>query len=243
MKSFKTIATSPSSQINKEATQKEFKQLRKQIAELQNIFYAEQKHSLLIILQGMDTSGKDSTLRHVFTSINPQGCSVKSFKTPTELELKYDFLWRINLCLPEKGMIQIFNRSQYEDIIFPAVHKQINKTEIATRMQAINNFETHLTNSGVTILKFYLHISEKEQHKRLKDRLTDPKKNWKHNPEDAKESKKWDEYMSVYQNIFDKSSNLISWNIIPANDKWYRDYLVAKAVVESLKKLKLKYPN
>ena len=214
-----------------------------ELFELQNLFYAEGKHALLIILQGMDTSGKDGTIRHVFSCINPQGCKVKSFKSPTEEEKLHDFLWRIYANLPEKRMMQIFNRSHYEDILFPVVHDLLDKKEIAVRHAVINKFEEHLQNNNTIILKFYLHISKKEQHKRLDSRLTNPEKKWKNNADDKKESKKWSDYMDAYQNVFDGCSKHNPWIIIPADEKWYRNYLVATTIVETLEQSEMKFPK
>ncbi len=243
MKNINDISTNAPDGINKSSANKQLKKLQMQLFELQNLFYAEGKHALLIILQGMDTSGKDGTIRHVFSCINPQGCTVKSFKSPTEEEKLHDFLWRIYANLPEKRMMQIFNRSHYEDILFPVVHELLDKKEIAERHAVINKFEEHLQNNNTIILKFYLHISKKEQHKRLESRLTNPEKKWKYNADDKKESKKWSDYMDAYQNVFDGCSKHNPWIIIPADEKWYRNYLVATTIVETLEKLKMKYPK
>ncbi|CAN5428937.1 hypothetical protein BH09BAC3_BH09BAC3_06820 [soil metagenome] len=177
MKKIEEISTKASDSIKKSVAKGQLVKLRRKLFSLQNIFYAEGKRALLIILQGMDTSGKDGTIRHVFSSINPQGCRVKSFKTPTEEEKMHDFLWRIYANLPERRMIQIFNRSHYEDILYPVVHRLLNKREIQERHLVINKFEEHLQANNTIILKFYLHISKDEQNKRLKARLTDPEKN------------------------------------------------------------------
>ena len=177
MKTLNDISTNAPDNIKKSDANKELLKLHKQLFTLQNLFYAEGKHSLLIILQGMDTSGKDGTIRQVFSCINPQGCSVKSFKTPNEEEKLHDFLWRIYANLPEKRMIQIFNRSHYEDILFPVVHGLLNKKEIQERHEMMNKFEEHLQKNDTIILKFFLHISKEEQHGRLEKRLTNPKKN------------------------------------------------------------------
>lgn len=177
MRNLNDLSTDAPDRISKSSANKKLKKLQLKLFELQNLFYAEKKHALLIILQGMDTSGKDGTIRHVFSCINPQGCKVKSYKTPTEEEKLHDFLWRIYPNLPEKGMIQIFNRSHYEDVLFPVVHGLIGKKEIEERHTMINAFEKHLQYNGTIILKFYLHISEKVQTLRIKERLNDPEKN------------------------------------------------------------------
>ena len=243
MKSINDISTNAPGNIKKSDTNKELLKLQEQLFTLQNLFYADGNHSLLIILQGMDTSGKDGTIRHVFSCVNPQGCNVKSFKTPTAEEKLHDFLWRIYANLPEKGMIQIFNRSHYEDILFPVVHQLLDKKEIAERHEVINKFEEHLQNSGTIILKFYLHISKKEQNERFEVRLSDPEKKWKYNEGDKKEAKKWDDYMDAYQNMLDGCGKHNPWMIVPADQKWYRNYLVATTIVETFENLKMKYPK
>jgi len=241
MKHINNISTKAPSKLTKTYANKELKFLHKQLYSLQNLFYAEGKHSLLIILQGMDTSGKDGTIRHVFSCVNPQGCNIKSFKSPTAEEQLHDFLWRINTNLPERRMIQIFNRSHYEDVLFPVVHKLIEKKELQERYNVINNMEKHLKDNNTIILKFYLHISQKEQKGRLKKRLTIPEKRWKHDPKDEKESEKWKQYLDAYQNAFEQCSKACPWIIVPADDKWYRTYLVAKIIVKTLENLKMKY--
>jgi PPK2 family polyphosphate:nucleotide phosphotransferase len=243
MKNINDISTDAPESINKSSANKELKKLQMQLFELQNLFYAEGKHALLIILQGMDASGKDGTIRHVFSCINPQGCNVKSFKTPTEEEKLHDFLWRIYANLPEKRMMQIFNRSHYEDILFPIVHGLLDKKEVAERHTVINKFEEHLQNNNTIILKFYLHISKKEQLERLETRMKDPEKKWKYNVADKKESKKWSDYMDAYQNVFDGCNKHNPWIVVPADQKWYRNYLVATTLVETLENLKMKYPK
>ena len=243
MKDIWDISTSAPDSIRKADAEKQLEKWREQLFSMQNLFYAENKHALLIIFQGMDTSGKDGTIRHVFTCLNPQGCKVKSFKTPTEEEKKHDFLWRIYANLPEKRMIQIFNRSHYEDILFPVVHRLIDKNEIHERHRIINEFEEHLYKNNTIILKFYLNISMKEQNKRLSIRLNNPEKKWKYSVNDKTEAKKWDDYMSAYQQILEGCKKFNPWIIVPADEKWYRNYLVAKTVIETLESLKMKYPD
>ncbi len=243
MKNINEISAKAPDAFDKSETKELFDKLQKQLFNLQNIFYAEGKYALLIVLQGMDTSGKDGIIRHVFSHVNPQGCDVKSFKIPTEEERSHDFLWRINANLPKKGMIQIFNRSHYEEILFPVVHKALNKIQIKERQTVINQFEEHLQKSNTIILKFYLHISQKEQETRLEDRLTRPEKKWKYNIADKKESKRWDAYMNAYQNIFDGCTKKNQWIIVPSDQKWYRNFIVANTIVKTLKGLKMKYPE
>ena len=243
MKNINHISTNAPDSIKKSDTNKELLKLHEQLFAQQNLFYAEGKHALLIILQGMDTSGKDGTIRQVFSCINPQGCRVKSFKTPTEEEKLHDFLWRIYANLPEKRMIQIFNRSHYEDILFPVVHRLLDKKEIQERHEMINIFEEHLQKNGTIILKFFLHISKEEQEKRLEKRLTNPKKKWKYNAGDKREAKKWNDYINAYQNVLDGCGKHNPWIVVPADNKWYRNYLVANTIVETLKNLKMRYPK
>jgi PPK2 family polyphosphate:nucleotide phosphotransferase len=243
LKNINKISTSAPDGIKKSAANKQLIKLHKQLFALQNLFYAEGKHALLIILQGMDTSGKDGTIRHVFSCINPQGCIVKSFKTPTEEEKLHDFLWRIYANLPEKRMIQIFNRSHYEDILFPVVHGLLNKNDVKERHEMINQFEEHLQKDGTIILKFFLHISKEEQHGRLEKRLTNPEKKWKYNAGDKKEAKKWDDYIDAYQNVLDGCEKHNPWIVVPADNKWYRNYLVANTIVETIENLKMKFPK
>jgi PPK2 family polyphosphate:nucleotide phosphotransferase len=243
VKNINDISTNAPEGIKKSVANKQLMKLHKQLFTLQKLFYAEGKHSLLIILQGMDTSGKDGTIRNVFSCINPQGCIVKSFKTPTEEEKLHDFLWRIYANLPEKRMIQIFNRSHYEDILFPVVHGLLNKKEIQERHEMINKLEEHLQKSGTIILKFLLLISKEEQHKRLEKRLTNPEKKWKYNAGDKREAKKWNDYMDAYQNVLDGCGKHNPWIVVPADNKWYRNYLVANTIVETLENLKMKYPK
>ena len=243
VKKINQISTKAPDDIKKSDASRHLKKLRTKLFSLQNIFYADGKHALLVVLQGMDTSGKDGTIRHVFSSVNPQGCKVKSFKTPTEEEKLHDFLWRIYANLPEKRMIQIFNRSHYEDILYPVVHRLLDKLEIQERHVVINKFEEHLQVNNTIILKFYLHISKDEQNKRLKARLSDPEKKWKYNANDKKEAKKWNDYMDAYQNVVDGCNKSNPWIIVPSDQKWYRNYLVANTIVTTLEKLKMKYPK
>ncbi len=236
-------STNPKEGIEKKYAEEETLRLKEKLYKLQNLLYAEHKHSLLIILQGMDAAGKDGTIRHVFSSVDPQGCNVKSFKAPTEEEASHDFLWRVHPHAPAKGMIQIFNRSHYEDILFPTIHKTIDKKILKKRFDIINNFEESLTASGTTILKFFLHISRNEQKKRLAERLSNVHKKWKYNPDDLKEAKRWNDYMKVYEHIFDRCNPSVPWHIVPADHRWYRNYVVAKKIVSTLKDMKMKFPN
>ncbi len=235
------ISTRAPKNFDKEKTKHQLTILADEINELQNILYAQGKYKVLIILQGMDASGKDGAIKSVFRGINPLGCSVKAFKAPNTEEQGYDFLWRIHKNVPEKGMIKIFNRSQYEDILVPTVHKLLPTETIEKRYKHINQFEEFLIDNDTVILKYFLHISKEEQTLRLQERLDDYTKFWKHNDQDAKEAKQWNVYMKTYERIFKNCAKAAPWQIIPADQNWYRDFLIAKSIVESLKKLKLSY--
>lgn len=236
-------STEADKKIDKKTTEEETSDLYKQMAPLQNLLYAEKKHSLLIILQGMDASGKDGTIKHAFSSMNPMGIEVKAFKEPTEEEKAYDFLWRVHPHTPAKGMVQIFNRSHYEDILVPTVHETLDPKLIERRYDIINSFEQNLSDNGTVILKFFLHISKKEQKERIKERLTIPHKMWKYDPADTGEEKYWDAYQETYEKIFEKCGKDFPWLIVPADQKWYRNYFIANEIVETLKSLKMKYPE
>jgi PPK2 family polyphosphate:nucleotide phosphotransferase len=214
-----------------------------ELNELQNLLYAEGKHAILIVLQGMDASGKDGVIRNVLGRINPQGILVKSFKAPSPEELSHDFLWRIHPHAPAKGMIQVFNRSHYEDILVTRVHKWCDDDLARKRMKAINAFEQLLqTQNSTHILKFYLHISPEEQAQRLEERLKDPTKMWKYNSRDMAEAKLWDDYRKVYEDAIE-NCNEPEWKIIPVDQNWYKEYLIAKELRDLLKGLDMKYPG
>jgi len=229
--------------LDKDATKAKTIQLLEQLDDLQNVLYASKKYAVLVIIQGMDASGKDGAIRNVFGTLNPLGAAAISFKTPTEEELSHDFLWRVHKYAPAKGMIQIFNRSQYEDVLITRVHKWIDDETAHRRMKEINHFESLLQESGNTvILKFYLHISKDEQKERLNERLTDNKKNWKSNPNDFKEAELWDEYMKAYEDCLEHCNDP-KWTIVPADQNWYKEHLIASTTVEALTKLNMKYPT
>lgn len=229
---------------NKDEARKQLLKLNEDLEGLQELLYAEHKHKLLIILQGMDTSGKDGVVRHVFEGVNPQGVQVASFKTPTAEELDHDYLWRVHDVVPAKGEIVIFNRSHYEDVLVVRVHELVPSEVWKKRYDQINHFEQMLVEEGMTILKFFLHIDQKEQKQRLQDRLDDRTKQWKFNPGDLKERQRWDEYMECYEDVINKTStSWAPWTIVPANHKWYRDLIVARLLVDTLKGLKMNYPQ
>ena len=218
--------------------------LVKRIAKLQRALYAERKQSLLIVLQATDTGGKDGTIRHLLTGVNPQGVRVWPFGVPTPLELSHDFLWRIHEKAPAAGMIGVFNRSHYEDVLVVRVHDSVPEAVWKARYEAINDFERMLTQSGTTILKFYLHISKNEQKERLQDRLDEPDKNWKFSPADLKERESWDDYQQAYQDMINKcSTKWAPWNIVPADRKWARNVAIAEKVLRTLEEMNPQYPT
>jgi PPK2 family polyphosphate:nucleotide phosphotransferase len=217
--------------------------LTDELDELQNKLYAEGKWSLLVVLQGMDASGKDGAVKDVFQAVNPQGIRTKSFKAPTEEELSHDFLWRIHKHTPPKGKIQIFNRSHYEDVLITRVRGFIDEETAHRRFRIINEFEHLLQEKGTQILKFYLHISEAEQLERFQDRLNNPRKHWKYNPEDLKTASNWPLYRKYYQEVFENCSPEIPWTIVPSDQNWYKKYIIANKIVETLRGLNMKYPG
>ena len=215
----------------------------KRISDEQRVLYADGRYALLIVLQGRDASGKDGTIRKVFTAVNPQGCTVASFKVPTELERSHDFLWRIHAQVPARGMIGIFNRSHYEDVIVPRVRGYITKKECSRRYDQINDFEEMLADNGTVILKFMLHISRDEQKRRLVERLTDETKNWKFRKGDLDDRAKWEDFTKAYEAALKHTStDWAPWYIVPADDNDIRDWLVARTIADALEKLDLKYP-
>jgi PPK2 family polyphosphate:nucleotide phosphotransferase len=239
----KDIDTRAPKEFDKDKTKKETAELLEKLDELQNLLFAESKHCLLVVIQGMDASGKDGAIRNVFGKLNPQGVQVKSYKVPTAEEAAHDFLWRIHQHSPAKGVIQIFNRSHYEDILVTRVHKWIDDDIAKKRMEAINNFEKLLReHNSTSILKFYLHVSPEEQKERLDERIQNPRKQWKYNENDFSEAKLWDIYMNMYQDCFENCGD-IPWTIVPADQNWYKEYMIASKVFETLKDLKMKYPG
>jgi PPK2 family polyphosphate:nucleotide phosphotransferase len=229
---------------DKKKTAEESDALVERIAELQELLHAEHRRKLLVVLQGMDTSGKDGTIRHVMRGVSPQGVRVTSFKKPTEVELDHDFLWRVHAATPGSGEIAIFNRSHYEDVLVVRVHDLVPPAVWKKRYDQINAFEETLAEGGTIILKFFLHISPEEQRERLQARLDDPTKRWKFEHGDLEERKLWDQYQRAYEAALRKTSTALApWIIVPANRKWYRNWVVAGAIVEALGKLKMKYPE
>jgi len=214
------------------------------LRDLQEVLYAAGKRSLLIVLQGMDTCGKDGMIEHISHGLNPQGTHVAAFKRPSDEELAHDYLWRIHQQTPRKGWIGIFNRSHYEDVLVVRVHNLVPKEVWKPRYDQINDFEKLLTESGTTILKFFLYISKEEQKLRLQARLADPSKHWKFAVGDLKERELWDDYTAAYEAALSKTNtDYAPWHIVPANKKWYRNYVVTRTVVETLEKMKNEFPQ
>ena len=235
------ISTRAPKEFEKEDIKEQTKELFQKIGDLQNLLYAEKKHSVLIVLQGMDGSGKDSTTRALFQHCSPVGVQVTAFKKPTEEEFAHDFLWRVHKVAPEIGMIHVFNRSHYEDILIQYVHSWIDDEKRERRMKSINAFEETLQNDGnTTIIKFFMYMSPEEQLKQLTERIDEPKKYWKHNDGDWEERKLWDKYMKAYEYAINSSS--IPWTILPCDQEWYRNYVAAKTIYDTLESLKMKLP-
>jgi PPK2 family polyphosphate:nucleotide phosphotransferase len=227
-----------------EVLEKKMEGLRVRLDALQNALYAESKRALLVVFQARDAGGKDGTIRRVFSSVNPQGCTVTPFKAPSHVELAHDYLWRVHAAVPARGMIGIFNRSHYEDVLAVRVHKLVPRKVWKRRYDQINAFERILTENDVTILKFFLHISKEEQRVRLCDRLTDPTKNWKFQPADLDERRLWNEYTRAYVDVFRKcSTRYAPWFLVPADRKHARDYLVLEKIVSTLEVMDPTYPK
>lgn len=211
---------------------------------LQELLYAEHKHKVLVILQAMDTGGKDGAIRRVFDRVNPAGVRVASFKTPTPEELDHDYLWRIHKQVPGRGELVVFNRSHYEDVLVVRVHNIVPPEVWSKRFEQINEFERNLAENGTTILKFYLHIDLDEQKERLQARLDDPTKHWKFRLGDLEERKLWPDYMKAFEDVLSKTSTEYApWYIVPANRKWFRDLVISSVLVDTLEGLKMKYPE
>lgn len=228
---------------DKKEVEKLLKIDKKELINLQELLYAEGKHALLVVIQAMDTGGKDGLISHVMSGVNPQGCSVASFKTPTAEELAHDYLWRVHKVVPPKRMIGIFNRSHYEDVLVVRVHDMVPRGVWRQRYEQINAFEKHLSENGVTILKFFLHISKEEQKARLQARLDDSAKHWKFSLGDLKERALWDDYMAAYEDVLNLTSTpWAPWCLVPANHKWYRNLVVARVILETLRGFDVQWP-
>jgi PPK2 family polyphosphate:nucleotide phosphotransferase len=213
------------------------------LEKLQNVLYAEHKRAVLIVLQGMDAAGKDGTIKHVMSGVNPQGCQVTSFKQPTLEDLDHDFLWRVHKAVPPRGDIGLFNRSHYEDVLVVRVHNLVPKDVWSDRYRQIRDFEDMLHQNGVVILKFFLNISKAEQAKRFQARQGDPDRNWKSSEADFAERKFWSEYQEAYQDALEKTSRSHApWYVIPANRKWFRNVAVSQIIVDTIEELHPRYP-
>jgi PPK2 family polyphosphate:nucleotide phosphotransferase len=224
-------------------TKSSLEQNIKRLDELQYLLYAGREHALLVILQGLDAAGKDGTIRHVMSGVNPQGCHVTSFKVPSTEEKAHDFLWRIHKAIPAVGDIGIFNRSQYEDVLVVRVHNLVPESEWSKRYDEINDFEKMLYQNHVRTLKFFLHISKDEQKKRFQERIDNPDKRWKISMDDFKERRFWDEYTKAYEDTLCRcSTDMAPWFVIPANKKWFRNLAVSHIITETLESMKMKFP-
>lgn len=257
--SLKDYQTDYTGGFDKSAGKEELKNNVKELAELQKVFYADNRYSLLIILQAPDAAGKDGAIRHVMSGVNPQGCRVHSFKKPSKKELDHDYLWRHYLALPERGMIEIFNRSHYENVLVTKVHPEyimyenipgidtvdkIDQSFWENRYEQINNFEKHIHQNGTEILKFFLHLSKEEQKERLLGRLNEDDKNWKFNSGDLEERKLWDKYQEVYTRMLNKTSKEYApWHVIPADKKYFSRMAIGEVIVDKMKSLDLKFPE
>lgn len=221
-----------------------FRPLRDELIGLQERLYAEGRRKLLVVLQAMDAGGKDGTVRSVFRGVNPQGVTVTSFKRPTPEELAHDFLWRVHRAVPGNGEIGVFNRSHYEDVLVVRVHNLVPSSVWKPRYEVINQFEKHLVESGTTIIKFFLHISKKEQKERLQERLDNPAKNWKFDLEDLAKRAHWDDYRGAFEDMLEKcSTDYAPWYVIPADRNWYRDYAVCSVLVDTLRQMNPQFPS
>jgi len=235
------ISTMPPPNLDEEETRKKTKKLAEKLGKLQHKLIASKTHAVLVVFQGMDGSGKDGAVKNVFQDCHIHGINVHSFKKPTEEEMSHDFLWRVHEHAPPKGMIHIFNRSHYEDVLIQRVYKWIDEKRVDKRIEAINAFEELLAfDNNTVILKFYLHLSFEQQALELQERIDDPEKHWKYNAGDWKERERWPDYMRCYEDVINRSR--IPWTIVPVDKRWYRDYIVATAMVEALEQLNLEFP-
>jgi PPK2 family polyphosphate:nucleotide phosphotransferase len=237
----KDLPTDPPAHLDRKEIEAQTKKLTKRLAELQYLLRAQGKYSVLVVLQGMDGSGKDGAATKVFKYCQPAAIHSYSFKKPSDEEFAHDFLWRVHKQAPEKGIIKVFNRSHYEDILIQRVHKWISEERVEKRMQAINAFEELLEfDNNTLVLKFFLNISHEQQALELQERIDEPEKHWKHNEGDWKEREHWDEYMKCYEYILNESK--IPWTVVPVDSRWYRNYVIAKKMVEALEALDMQYP-
>lgn len=255
--SIEKASTSYKGKLTKEEGTQLLIQEKEKLRELQEKLYADGSQSLLVVLQAMDAAGKDSMIEHVFGGVNPQGCNVTSFKTPSSKEYSHDFLWRHYLALPQKGMIGIFNRSHYESVLVCKVHPEYNLSEKTwssvkdfdnkfweNRYESIRNFEKHLAQNGTTIIKIFLHVSKDEQKKRLLDRINEQEKNWKFSAGDLPERALFDQYMEAYETAINETSkDHAPWYVLPADNKWFARMSAIQIIIDTLEKMNLKYPQ
>lgn len=255
----KDLATAPAKEVDKEKIKAEIQKDIKKLKENQEMLYAQDRRGVLIVFQAMDAAGKDSMIEHVMSGVNPQGTSVTSFKAPSTLELDHDYLWRIHTQIPQRGDIKIFNRSHYEDVLIARVHPEIlvgnhlpgiksvediKESLYEKRYQHIRHFEDYLADEGFVILKFFLHLSKKEQKNRFVRRIEIPEKNWKFSEADVTERQYWDDYQKAYEKAINATATKENpWYVIPADDKWYSRYLVSEILNERIKEMKLSYPE
>lgn len=229
---------------SKEAAEAELTSLRLRLDELQNLLYADRRFAMLIVLQAIDTGGKDGTVKSVFREVGPLGCSVVSFDVPTKQELAHDYLWRYHREAPERGDVVIFNRSHYESVVVERVHNLVPKDVWKERYEQINRFESYLAGQGTVVMKFFLHISKEEQRQRLQDRVDDPKKRWKFRAGDLDDRKLWDGFQAAFEDMIDNcNTEHAPWHVVPADRNWYRDVTIARALVEKLESMGLRYPE
>lgn len=237
-------ARAPKSLPRGDALRERLDRVVQELGELQQVLYADRRYAVLVILQGRDAAGKDSTIKHVFDACNPLGCVVTAFKAPTEEELSHDYLWRVHQAIPARGSIGIFNRSHYEDVLVVRVKELVPPAVWSRRYDQINAFERHLTENDVIILKFFLHISKEEQAERLRERLSDPRKNWKFREDDLKDRDSWKAFTAAYQDALRKcSTKWAPWYLVPADHKPTRNLLITETIVDRLRALKLRYPR
>ena len=237
------ISTSPPDELSKKEVEKETRAYQKEIGKLQVKMFAEGKKSLLVVMQGMDAAGKGGAVRETFQDVNPMGCRIVPFKKPSDLEFAHDFLWRVHDKVPKDGMIHVFDRSHYEDVLIQRVKKWIDMDRVKQRFKHINNFESLLMEENNTaIVKFFLHVSRDEQLERLKERMTNPEKMWKYNKADFEEREHWDDYMEAYEDVIKHCSKAAPWHVVPTDKNWYKEYYMAKTVCETMRKMDLSFP-
>ncbi len=237
------ISTRPPGGAGKEEYQAKTEALLEELKELQKKLYAQAEYSVLVVLQGLDASGKDGAINKVFSGLNLLGCQVTAFKAPTEEDLKHDFLWRVHQRVPARGMIGIFNRSHYEDVLVPRVEKWVDEKTTKARLRHINHFEQLLADNSTVLVKCYLHVSPEEQQERLIERMTNPEKYWKHSDGDWAVVAKRAAYLEAYEDVFKHCSEASPWHVIPADKNWYKVYRLAEVTVEALRRLPLAFPE